>query len=97
MSCYNNDIIIFIFTGVKCFGPSAKAAQIEASKDFAKKFMERHSIPTACYRSFQDADSACEHINRQFNICRFKNALIAHFSVVNQLHVQLTKSVFAKF
>lgn len=39
-------------SGVKIIGPSQKAAQLEGSKHFAKKFMERHKIPTARYASF---------------------------------------------
>lgn len=38
--------------GVTVIGPSAKGAQLEGSKDFAKQFMERHGIPTARYKSF---------------------------------------------
>ncbi|PCH92977.1 MAG: phosphoribosylamine--glycine ligase [Bacteroidetes bacterium] len=37
---------------VKIFGPKAKGAQLEGSKDFAKKFMVKHNIPTAAYKSF---------------------------------------------
>uniref|UniRef100_A0A671XR39 Trifunctional purine biosynthetic protein adenosine-3 n=1 Tax=Sparus aurata TaxID=8175 RepID=A0A671XR39_SPAAU len=48
--------------GVPCFGPSAKAAQLEASKSFSKAFMERHGIPTARYGSFTDAQEACNYI-----------------------------------
>lgn len=48
--------------GVPCFGPSAKAAQLEASKSFSKAFMERHGIPTARYGSFTDAEEACRYI-----------------------------------
>uniref|UniRef100_A0A7N5ZUD1 Trifunctional purine biosynthetic protein adenosine-3 n=1 Tax=Anabas testudineus TaxID=64144 RepID=A0A7N5ZUD1_ANATE len=48
--------------GVLCFGPSAKAAQLEASKSFSKAFMERHSIPTARYGSFTDPQEACNYI-----------------------------------
>ncbi|WAR13969.1 PUR2-like protein [Mya arenaria] len=48
--------------GIKCFGPSAKAAQIESSKVFAKEFMEKHSIPTARYASFTDVDQAIQYI-----------------------------------
>ncbi|CAE1178393.1 GART [Acanthosepion pharaonis] len=48
--------------GIPCFGPSAKAAQIEASKDFAKNFMVRHNIPTARFKSFSNVEEACEHI-----------------------------------
>ncbi|XP_062611217.1 trifunctional purine biosynthetic protein adenosine-3-like isoform X1 [Saccostrea cucullata] len=50
--------------GIPCFGPSAKAAQIEASKDFSKQFMSRHGIPTARFCSFRDAKEACQHINQ---------------------------------
>ena len=38
--------------GIACFGPSARAAQLEGSKAFAKEFMRRHNIPTAGYGSF---------------------------------------------
>ncbi|XP_030605207.1 trifunctional purine biosynthetic protein adenosine-3 [Archocentrus centrarchus] len=48
--------------GVPCFGPSAKAAQLEASKSFSKAFMERHGIPTARYGSFTDPQQACDYI-----------------------------------
>ena len=37
---------------VMIIGPSAAAAQLEGSKDFAKQFMQRHNIPTAAYRTF---------------------------------------------
>ncbi|XP_075994504.1 trifunctional purine biosynthetic protein adenosine-3 [Genypterus blacodes] len=49
--------------GVPCFGPSARAAQLEASKSFSKAFMERHGIPTARWGSFTDAQEACRYIN----------------------------------
>lgn len=48
--------------GVPCFGPSAKAAQLEASKSFSKAFMERHGIPTARYGSFTAPEEACNYI-----------------------------------
>ncbi|XP_077050944.1 trifunctional purine biosynthetic protein adenosine-3 [Siphateles boraxobius] len=48
--------------GVSCFGPSAKAAQLEASKSFSKSFMDRHNIPTARWSSFTDPQEACEYI-----------------------------------
>ncbi|XP_026787627.3 trifunctional purine biosynthetic protein adenosine-3 [Pangasianodon hypophthalmus] len=48
--------------GIMCFGPSAKAAQLEASKSFAKSFMDRHSIPTARWSSFTDPQEACSYI-----------------------------------
>lgn len=48
--------------GVRCFGPTAKAAQLEASKSFAKDFMDRHGIPTAKWKSFTDPKPACDFI-----------------------------------
>jgi phosphoribosylamine--glycine ligase len=44
--------------GLKIFGPSRAAAQLEASKEFAKSFMTRPGIPTALHRSFESADEA---------------------------------------
>ncbi|HEY2980609.1 MAG TPA: phosphoribosylamine--glycine ligase [Anaerolineales bacterium] len=49
--------------GIRCFGPSQAAAQIEASKVFAKQFMRRHGIPTAAYASFTDFDEAVAHLH----------------------------------
>lgn len=44
--------------GIPVFGPSAAAARLEGSKAFAKRFMERHGIPTARFRIFDDAGDA---------------------------------------
>ncbi|MGM0553405.1 MAG: phosphoribosylamine--glycine ligase [Pseudomonadota bacterium] len=52
----------FRAAGRRCFGPTARAAQLEGSKSFAKDFMQRHGIPTAAYGSFEDEDSALEFI-----------------------------------
>ncbi|MDD1641164.1 MAG: ATP-grasp domain-containing protein, partial [Methylococcaceae bacterium] len=51
--------------GLKCFGPSAKAAQLEGSKSFCKDFMIRHHIPTARYQSFTDKNLAIAYIRQQ--------------------------------
>ncbi|WP_189402629.1 phosphoribosylamine--glycine ligase [Arenicella chitinivorans] len=51
--------------GLKCFGPSAGAAQLEGSKAFSKDFLARHGIPTAAYQVFTDADQACDYIAQQ--------------------------------
>ncbi|MBQ6970871.1 MAG: phosphoribosylamine--glycine ligase [Synergistaceae bacterium] len=47
--------------GVKCFGPTQKAAQIESSKVFAKSLMSKYGIPTARYEVFTDIDKALSH------------------------------------
>ncbi len=44
--------------GLRIFGPTRAAAQLESSKDFAKGFMTRHGIPTAVSRTFERADDA---------------------------------------
>ena len=56
---------IFRERGLKIFGPTKKAAQLESSKDFAKAFMKRHGIPTAAYQSFSDAKAAHDYIDQQ--------------------------------
>ena len=56
---------IFRDRGLKIFGPTKKAAQLESSKDFAKAFMKRHGIPTATYQTFTDAKAAHEYIDQQ--------------------------------
>ena len=54
----------FRAAGLRIFGPSAAAARIEASKDFAKALMARHNIPTAAYRTFSDFDAAWEYVRK---------------------------------
>lgn len=49
--------------GVKVFGPSAAAAQIESSKAFAKAFMQRHAIPSARFAVFTEFQPAVEHLS----------------------------------
>ncbi len=56
---------VFRERGLKIFGPTQKAAQLESSKDFAKAFMHRHGIPTARYQSFSDATAAHQYIDEQ--------------------------------
>ena len=51
--------------GLKVFGPTREAAQLESSKDFAKAFMKRHHIPTAEYQSFSDAKAAHAYIDEK--------------------------------
>ncbi|TPB56013.1 phosphoribosylamine--glycine ligase [Burkholderia pseudomallei] len=49
--------------GLKIFGPTKEAAQLESSKDFAKAFMKRHGIPTADYETFTDAAAAHAYLD----------------------------------
>ena len=51
--------------GVPCFGPHQKAAQIEASKVFAKNLMQKYHIPTAAYAVFEDVESAAAYIREK--------------------------------
>ena len=51
--------------GLRCFGPSRAAAQLEGSKAFTKSFLERHRIPTAAYRSFTDLAAAESYIHQR--------------------------------
>jgi phosphoribosylamine--glycine ligase len=55
----------FRAAGLRIFGPTRDAAQLEASKDFAKRFMRRHNIPTAASYTFTDATAAHSHIDAQ--------------------------------
>ena len=48
--------------GIRCFGPKRAAAQIEASKVFAKDFMKRHQIPTADFAAFHQIDHAVQYL-----------------------------------
>ncbi len=49
---------VFRSRGLRIFGPTQAAAQLESSKDFAKAFMKRHRIPTAQYQTFTEAEAA---------------------------------------
>lgn len=49
--------------GLKIFGPSQKAANLEGSKAFAKQFMKKYGVKTAAYETFNEADKAIEYLN----------------------------------
>ncbi len=55
---------LFRSRGLRIFGPTQGAAQLESSKAFAKAFMQRHGIPTALYATFTDAAAAHAHVDR---------------------------------
>lgn len=51
--------------GLRIFGPSREAAQLEGSKSFSKEFLARHGIPTAAYGTFTEVPAALEYIRQQ--------------------------------
>lgn len=55
----------FTAAGLRCFGPSQAAAQLEGSKAFSKDFLARHQIPTAAYAAFTDLAEAIAYIKQQ--------------------------------
>lgn len=56
---------LFEGEGLKVFGPSRKAAEIEGSKAFAKEFMKRHGVPTASFKIFKEPEEAKSWIKTQ--------------------------------
>jgi len=56
---------LFRERGLRIFGPTRAAAQLESSKAFAKAFMHRHGIPTAAFATFDDAAAARAHVQAQ--------------------------------
>jgi len=52
----------FTAAGLKCFGPSKNASQLEGSKAYAKDFLNRYEIPTAAYGNFTDEDEAIDYL-----------------------------------
>ena len=55
----------FRAAGLKCYGPTQAAAQLEGSKAFCKDFLARHHIPTAAYQTFTDIESALAYVEKQ--------------------------------
>ena len=53
---------VFKANGLRLFGPTKAAAQIECSKQFAKDLMQKYDIPTAAYATFEDFDAAWEYV-----------------------------------
>jgi len=58
--------------GIACFGPNADAAQMEGSKEFAKKVMGRANVPTAAYRSFTNKDECASYVEELGGPCVIK-------------------------
>lgn len=51
--------------GLKIFGPTKAAAQVESSKDFAKNIMAKYGIPTAAYQTFDDLEKATAYVKEK--------------------------------
>ena len=56
---------VFNQAGLKCFGPTRDAAQLEGSKVFCKEFLARHNIPTGVYKTFTRVEPARDYIREQ--------------------------------
>lgn len=54
----------FRAAGLKIFGPTKAAAEIEASKDFAKRLMVKYDVPTAAYATFSDFEEALAYVRK---------------------------------
>jgi phosphoribosylamine--glycine ligase len=54
---------LFRSRGLRIFGPTRAAAQLESSKEFAKRFLVRHGIPTGAYEGFSDAAAAHRYVD----------------------------------
>ena len=55
----------FAEAGLRCFGPSKSAAQLEGSKSFTKAFLKKYDIPTGDYRTFDEIEAADEYLDTQ--------------------------------
>jgi len=55
----------FAEAGLRCFGPTSGAAQLEGSKAFTKDFLARHQIPTGAYQNFTDIEPAIAYVKAQ--------------------------------
>ncbi|KAI9893607.1 MAG: hypothetical protein M1814_006403 [Vezdaea aestivalis] len=60
--CVDGAASIFRRSGIRVFGPSKAAAQMEGNKALSKDFMGRHVIPTAAYKRFTDYEAACRYV-----------------------------------
>lgn len=85
-----------IEAGIRCFGPSQAAAQIEASKVFSKNFMARHGIPTARYATFNNLSDALEYLETvDYSIVIKASGLAAGKGVILPETLEEAKSVLA--
>ena len=79
----------FIAAGLRCFGPTRAAAQLESSKAFTKHFLARHAIPSAAYAVFTELDSALAYVReRGAPIVIKADGLAAGKGVVVAMHLK---------
>ena len=82
--------------GLKCFGPTKDAAQLEGSKEFMKKFLFRHNIPTAHYAVFTDSTKATEYaLERGFPIVIKADGLAAGKGVTIAYSIEEAKTAIS--
>jgi phosphoribosylamine--glycine ligase len=60
----NGIVDAFNEAGLRCFGPTRAAAQLEGSKSFTKDFLARHNIPTGSYQTFTDINNALAYLDQ---------------------------------
>jgi len=83
----------FTEAGLRCFGPTRAAAQLEGSKTFTKDFLARHHIPTAAYGTFTEVSSAIDYLNQQtFPIVIKADGLAAGKGVIIAENLQQAKA-----
>ncbi len=86
----------FRAAGLKIFGHTAAATQIESSKEFAKRLMEQYGIPTASYRSFTDYEQAVKYVtSRPFPAVLKYDGLAAGKGVVIAENLEEAKAALA--
>ena len=82
--------------GLKCFGPTKDAAQLEGSKEFMKKFLFRHNIPTAHYAVFTDSTKATAYaLERGFPIVIKADGLAAGKGVTIAYSIEEAKTAIS--
>ena len=86
----------FAEAGLRCFGPSKSAAQLEGSKSFTKAFLKKYGIPTGDYRAFDEIEAADEYLDTQKPPIVIKaDGLAAGKGVVIAQSIQEAKSTVA--
>lgn len=93
-------------SGLRIWGPTKRATQLESSKAYAKRFMERHSLPTAKFRTFTDVNEAKTYVKnhslpiviKASGLARGKGVIICETQdkALSALENILVKKIFGK-